>query len=387
MSGSDHGSATRTQDEHEIRALVERQFESWGRGDAAEYVADFTDDIDYISYDGSRRGKEKSEELHRDLFQTVLYGSRLTGKVESIRFLTPDVAIVHLLGSIIEGWRETPLKRRLSRQTMVVVRRNGRWMITAFHNTRVRPVPTSGPMVELAGRIRPLGAPTGPAADWRRSPLLEHSAPRGERRAARRHDGDHGPGSPGRPSQPAAPRVRYTSAQTGRIEHSKVAWFSPPQDPLRPAVEPCTTGSSVVLHPALGQSESPHFDAERAQYGRQQRQTDRVHRPAGGLGHAAGVDAAGLGLPEGDGADRRRIRQEMDMRILNYRGGVTLTQMANELFADGAPDVLAFSVLGWNYRTFGCLAETFKQLNPDGWVIFGGTHVANQAERVVPHVP
>jgi len=29
----------------------------------------------------------------------VLYGSRLVGEVESVRFLTPDVAVVHLLGS------------------------------------------------------------------------------------------------------------------------------------------------------------------------------------------------------------------------------------------------------------------------------------------------
>ncbi|MGI5229619.1 KedN5 family methylcobalamin-dependent radical SAM C-methyltransferase [Actinoallomurus sp. CA-142502] len=76
-----------------------------------------------------------------------------------------------------------------------------------------------------------------------------------------------------------------------------------------------------------------------------------------------------------------RIRQSADIKIFNYRGGVTLTEMANEIFTDGAPDILACSVLGWNFRTFGSLAETFKQLNPDGWVIFGGTHVTDQARR------
>jgi hypothetical protein len=48
--------------------------------------------------------------------------------------------------------------------------------------------------------------------------------------------------------------------------------------------------------------------------------------------------------------------------ICNFRGGATLYEMARRLFADGAPDLLAFSVLGWNYRTFGYLAETYKQL-------------------------
>ena len=141
------------QDEREIRAIVDRMFDSWGRGDAAAYHADFTDDADYVSFDGSRRGTDESIRSHENLFRTVLHGSRLTGQVESIRFVTPDVAVVHLIGSIVEGWRQQPRRRRLSRQTMVVVRRDGRWQVTAFHNTRVRPLPTSGPMVEMGGRF------------------------------------------------------------------------------------------------------------------------------------------------------------------------------------------------------------------------------------------
>ncbi|MGW3960873.1 KedN5 family methylcobalamin-dependent radical SAM C-methyltransferase [Amycolatopsis sp. NPDC005003] len=77
-----------------------------------------------------------------------------------------------------------------------------------------------------------------------------------------------------------------------------------------------------------------------------------------------------------------RIRPRADIRILNFKGGATASTMAHELFGGELPDVLAFSVLGWNHRTFGLLAETFKQLKPDGWVVFGGTHVAHQAERV-----
>ncbi|MFD2467135.1 KedN5 family methylcobalamin-dependent radical SAM C-methyltransferase [Amycolatopsis silviterrae] len=77
-----------------------------------------------------------------------------------------------------------------------------------------------------------------------------------------------------------------------------------------------------------------------------------------------------------------RVAAAMEIEIRNFDGGATLFGMANELFAEGAPDVLAFSVLGWNYREFAALAETFKQLNPDGWAVFGGNHVSGQAERV-----
>jgi radical SAM superfamily enzyme YgiQ (UPF0313 family) len=83
------------------------------------------------------------------------------------------------------------------------------------------------------------------------------------------------------------------------------------------------------------------------------------------------------------------IRDEMDIHILNFGGGHAVTVMAETMFSGDPPDIIAFSVFGWNYHPFGALAETFKQIRPDGWVIYGGTHVANQAERVFrqyPHV-
>jgi uncharacterized protein (TIGR02246 family) len=138
------------QDDREIRAIVDRMVDAWGRGDAAADHADLTDDV---AFDGSRRGKADSIRWHENLVRTVLDGSRLTGAVESVRVVIPDVAVVHLTGSVVEGWRQQLRRRRRWRQTMVVVRRDGRWQVTAFHNTRVRPLSTSGPMVELGGRF------------------------------------------------------------------------------------------------------------------------------------------------------------------------------------------------------------------------------------------
>lgn len=76
------------------------------------------------------------------------------------------------------------------------------------------------------------------------------------------------------------------------------------------------------------------------------------------------------------------IRQEMDVEILNLSGGLSTNAIVQRVLGAGIPDVLALSVFGWNLPTFGFIAETFRQLNPDGLVIFGGTHVAHQAERI-----
>jgi radical SAM superfamily enzyme YgiQ (UPF0313 family) len=81
------------------------------------------------------------------------------------------------------------------------------------------------------------------------------------------------------------------------------------------------------------------------------------------------------------------IRHEMDIQIASFPGGQTARSMVRRLFGHEVPDILAFSVFGWNFQTFSALSETFAQLNPQGWVIWGGTHAANQAERIFRLVP
>ncbi|MFJ2078138.1 KedN5 family methylcobalamin-dependent radical SAM C-methyltransferase [Streptomyces anulatus] len=81
------------------------------------------------------------------------------------------------------------------------------------------------------------------------------------------------------------------------------------------------------------------------------------------------------------------VGPEFDVGIQNFRGGESLGSMARTIFSGVVPDVLAFSVLGWNVDQFGALAETYRSVRPDGWVVFGGTHVAHQAERVFRRFP
>ncbi|HEU0037029.1 MAG TPA: KedN5 family methylcobalamin-dependent radical SAM C-methyltransferase [Kofleriaceae bacterium] len=83
------------------------------------------------------------------------------------------------------------------------------------------------------------------------------------------------------------------------------------------------------------------------------------------------------------------LSSELDIQIFNFSGGHSTLEMAQTLFLGdhGMPDVVAFSVFGWNYNPFGKLAEMFKQLRPDGWAIFGGTHVAKQGTRTFAMYP
>jgi radical SAM superfamily enzyme YgiQ (UPF0313 family) len=84
-----------------------------------------------------------------------------------------------------------------------------------------------------------------------------------------------------------------------------------------------------------------------------------------------------------------RIDAACDIRIFSLSGSDTTLKVVEKLFFREIPDIVSFSVLGWNYSNFKKVAETFKQYNPNGWVIFGGNHVARQGHRVFaesPHV-
>lgn len=146
---------SRAADDQEIRALWRRACEAWTRGDARAYGETFTADVDYVPFDGSLvRGRQAVVDSHDRLFRGVLFGSALVGDIESIRYLSRDVAIVRTLGSVLMPWRAKLPKRRLSRQTVVAVRTAEGWRFAAFHNTRVRPVriPAPDSLPSLASR-------------------------------------------------------------------------------------------------------------------------------------------------------------------------------------------------------------------------------------------
>ena len=128
-------------DHEQLVALFHRMCHAWTEGDAQAYGACFTDDCDYVAFDGTRaRGREAVVASHDKLFRGVLVGTSLVGDVESTRQLSEDVALVHGTGSVLVAWRARPSKRRLTRNTMIAVRGPQGWRFTAIHNGRVRPV-------------------------------------------------------------------------------------------------------------------------------------------------------------------------------------------------------------------------------------------------------
>ena len=140
MTRTDHAA------DDQIIDLFGRMCASWTAGDAVGYGACFTEDSDYVSYDGTRaRGRHAMVDNHQRLFAGVLSGSALVRRVEAVRHLRPGVAVLHATGSVLMPWRSSLPRRRLSRQTLVAVEEGGAWRIAALHNGRVRPVAIPAP--------------------------------------------------------------------------------------------------------------------------------------------------------------------------------------------------------------------------------------------------
>ena len=140
-----------------VRATLSRVSSAWDSGDPDRYAAQFTEDADYTAFDGTRMvGRQAIADGHRALFAGIMRNSRMTTGTPSLRFVTPDVAVVCAVGGIVMSWqrgRAEPSAKRLSAVTFVLVRRGDEWPVTAFQNTRFRPWSRT-----LMGRLMTRGA-------------------------------------------------------------------------------------------------------------------------------------------------------------------------------------------------------------------------------------
>ena len=102
-----------TADEGTIRDLFRRLLDDWGRGDGNAYGSRFTEEADYVAFDGSRTtGRRAIAASHQQLFDKYLRGTRLTGRIGSVRFLGPDIALVHATGGTVMRGKSRPSPER-----------------------------------------------------------------------------------------------------------------------------------------------------------------------------------------------------------------------------------------------------------------------------------
>jgi uncharacterized protein (TIGR02246 family) len=131
--------ANRVADEEAVRDLYGELMDGWNRGSGEDFAAVFAEDGDLVAFDGTHfEGRAQIAPFHQELFDKWMKGTRLVGRVKDVRFLSPDVALMHAVGSTIMRGKSVPSPERDSIQTLVATRQNGEWRLAAFQNTRLR---------------------------------------------------------------------------------------------------------------------------------------------------------------------------------------------------------------------------------------------------------
>ena len=137
----DHSADTRAI--REIEALWQ---DDWNRHDISALADLFTEDADFVTVIGRWcKGKSDFHDYHVLLHKVMFKDSVWKTTNSQIRFLKPDVAIVHVNWGITGDRNADGTPRNNPRDgifTQVMVKQNGHWLISASQNTNIEPVPS-----------------------------------------------------------------------------------------------------------------------------------------------------------------------------------------------------------------------------------------------------
>jgi uncharacterized protein (TIGR02246 family) len=146
-------------DEAEVHNVPQAFAAAWAKHDGHQLAKTMSEDVDFVNVGGDwLHGKANFELYHTRLLSGRFKESMITPLEIAVRFLRPDLAVLHWSWRI-QGDRnedQTPRKPRFGLFTMVVEKRGGEWLVVVAQNTN-RIV---GPNPELNGIKPPIVFPT-----------------------------------------------------------------------------------------------------------------------------------------------------------------------------------------------------------------------------------
>ncbi len=137
----------RTKDEAAINAQIDAMINSWNNHNYDDLKNYTTEDTDWVNVVGMWwKGRKESQYAHQVYHNTMFKTSVAEKKSVDIRFVTKDVAIAHLVWHFYGGAPlpdGTPPKTKdnpnVDLATLVYVKQNGKWLMTAGENVHIVP--------------------------------------------------------------------------------------------------------------------------------------------------------------------------------------------------------------------------------------------------------
>lgn len=137
-----------------IRNIAADFTDAWNRHDMVAFAQLFADDADFVNVVGMWwKSRPEIQAAHEHSHRTFFRNSRLTGDVQGMKFLRPDVAVVHVVWKLsgqIDPDGSTGKPRRGVLALVLVKHDDGRWLIQVAQNTDIvagaltQPAPKQG---------------------------------------------------------------------------------------------------------------------------------------------------------------------------------------------------------------------------------------------------
>lgn len=138
-SGAETDSKAQSADERAIRAAADAFARAYNAGQAHALASQFSEDAEVVDVEGVRtRGREAIEELLDATFRSEP-GVQIALTIDSLRFLSPDVAMEEGRNTVTRAGGGAPSFRR---HLVIHVKKDGRWQMSSVREEKepaVRP--------------------------------------------------------------------------------------------------------------------------------------------------------------------------------------------------------------------------------------------------------
>ena len=125
-------------DEEALRKLPQAHCDAWNNHNAHELAMMLADDVDFVTVATVYlHGRADYEKFHARLLNGRFKDSTFTPIDTTVRFLRPDMAVVHWSWKMSgdKNFDGTPRPPRFGMMTMVAEKRSGTWQVVVAQNT------------------------------------------------------------------------------------------------------------------------------------------------------------------------------------------------------------------------------------------------------------
>jgi uncharacterized protein (TIGR02246 family) len=130
------GDSANSSEDAAVKQVVAGFSEGWNTHDAHSMCASLADDVQWVNWRGEPLGSRQAvEDEHAKLFADLYKNTRRTDTVKSIRYLSPEFAVVDdywtMTGARKRDGSEWPY--RAGYANFVMAKRSGRWIVIVSH--------------------------------------------------------------------------------------------------------------------------------------------------------------------------------------------------------------------------------------------------------------